>query len=133
MAKQLGDAGIVEFGATAVAQITGWSLSVEPIVAEGRSVGDLAMDREYIAQDWTATIEGWFQDSDTGGQDELITALVGTKIADLELHTSSANQWTSTSALLTSYESESSGDGGYITFSATLSCAGAVIAFGVIP
>lgn len=127
MAVLPGNSGSFKFGATAVAEVTKFSLKITPIVAERHTLGNTAPSRDRVGEDWSVDVEGMYDETDSGGQDELIDGIEnGTKITDLKLYTSADDYFSSSSAVVTDYSLETSADGA-ISFSATISADGAAM------
>lgn len=127
MAILAGNAGSFKFGETSVAEVTKWSLKVTPIIAERHLLGNAAPSRDWIGQDWTVDIEGMYDETDTGGQDEIYTGINdGTAITDMKLYTSADDYFSSSSAVVTDFSVETAADGA-VSFSATISANGSAV------
>ena len=87
MATIKGNSGVVKVGVTAIAEITGFSVTETEGTVEDTVLGDVA--RTYVAEElptWTAPVHCYHYKGDTGGQ---AACLVGESLA-FEFHPAGA-------------------------------------------
>ncbi len=95
MAVTLSKIGKVALGIEEIAEMASWNLTVNDEIVEANKFGD---DWKRIAgsvmQSWTASIEGWYDPTDTEQNSLQSASLSGTLVTDLRLYEDATNYWT---------------------------------------
>ncbi len=99
MASYVGRNAAFKVGGTTVAEISDWSISMTADIIRADVFGNTwARKHGTAATDWTATVNGLVDITDTSGQTVLQDALIAsTKIGNLRFYIDATNYYTSTS------------------------------------
>lgn len=96
MSTILGRNAAVKLDTTTIAELSSWSLEVTAdIIREDVFGTTWAKKHGLSATDWSGTVEGLYDPTDTTGQDVLRDAVIsGTKITTIRFYEDSTNYWT---------------------------------------
>jgi predicted secreted protein len=85
----------IKKGSSTVANMSRWSLDIRMDQLEATVFGSSAWKKKLSGlQEWSATLEGFYDPADTAGQAALkVAALAGDKITDLKLYIDSTSYW----------------------------------------
>ncbi|MCK5132699.1 MAG: hypothetical protein KAR40_11175 [Candidatus Sabulitectum sp.] len=72
MSTVIGNSGDVTIGANIVAEILGWELSEGTNVADDTVLGDASASHKAGTKNWTATVNGYYDKTDTTGQGAMV-------------------------------------------------------------
>jgi hypothetical protein len=71
MATHHGNGGVVRVGANSVAEVQQWSLTERVDIAEDHSMGDAWKTHLTGVKSWDGSVQCWFDETDTNGQQAL--------------------------------------------------------------
>ena len=129
MAVSSGNNGVLQLAATAIAELSTWTLEQTADQPDHTVMNDPARRFTSTTTSWTASIEGWYDITDLG-QAELVN---GAQVA-VTLYPAGDNsterEWTGTANVATISSSAAVDD--IVTFSATLQGTGALVASTVL-
>ncbi len=110
MSTYIGRNATFKVGSDTVSEMTDWSITVAAEVIREDTFGSTwAKKHGLVATDWSATVNGLLDDSDTTGQDVLWDAVVsGTKVTNLRFYLDGTEYYTSNTG-------EDAAAGAYIT------------------
>lgn len=77
MATHTAAAGVIKVGANAVAEVTGYSIEYMSDTTEDTVIGDVARTYKPTLKSFTASVDAFWDDTDTNGQ---IALAVGTEV-----------------------------------------------------
>lgn len=80
MANLLGNDGDVTIGANIVAEINDWSLNEGVAIADDTVLGDTTDTHKPGTTNWSGTVNGYYDDTDTTGQEAMTVG------ASVDLH-----------------------------------------------
>ena len=71
MASHAGKEGAVKFGANAIAEVRSYEVTETGETADTTSMGDTAMSHVATLTSWEGSVEAWWDETDTNGQETM--------------------------------------------------------------
>ena len=110
MANHQGSEGVVSVGANAIAEVRSWQLSESADTVEDTTMGDSAKSFKAGLTEWEGSIECYWDETDTNGQEALTSGAEVTLNLYPEGSASSATYFTG-SAIVTGISRQGAHDG----------------------